>query len=79
MNTKDEQIAEQILKHLQKNLDSGDTLEGIAKFWLGFERIDPSVEEVRNALENLVKKGLIRKLETRDGKPIYKKVRKTTN
>jgi Fe2+ or Zn2+ uptake regulation protein len=79
VNKRDEEISEQILKYLQRNPDSGDTLEGIAKFWLGFERIDQSVDEVRNALENLVKKGLIKKLEARDGKPIYKKAQETTN
>jgi Fe2+ or Zn2+ uptake regulation protein len=79
VNKRDEEISEQILKYLQRNPDSGDTLEGIAKFWLGFERIDQSVDEARNALEDLVKKGLIKKLEARDGKPIYKKAQETTN
>jgi Fe2+ or Zn2+ uptake regulation protein len=76
---RDEEISEQILKYLQKNPDSGDTLEGIAKFWLGFERIDQYVDKVKDALEGLVKKGLIRRLEAQGGKPIYKKAQETTN
>ncbi len=79
MDRKDKEISEQIFKYLQKNPDSGDTLEGISKFWLGFERIDQSVDEVRDALESLVKKGLITKLEHHSGKPIYKKAQETTN
>ena len=72
MNKKDEEISEQILKYLQKNPDSGDTLEGISKFWLVFERIDQSVDEVRDALEDLVKKGFVVKLYTKGNMPIYK-------
>jgi Fe2+ or Zn2+ uptake regulation protein len=73
VNKKDEEISEQILRYLQMNPDSGDTIEGIAKYWLEFERIDQSVDEVRDALESLVDKGLIIKLVAQDGKPIYKK------
>jgi Fe2+ or Zn2+ uptake regulation protein len=77
VNKRDEEISEQILKYLQRNPDSGDTLEGIARFWLEFERVNQSVDEVRNALENLVRKGLVRKIDIQVGKSIYKRARGT--
>jgi Fe2+ or Zn2+ uptake regulation protein len=77
VNKKEEELAGQILKYLQKNPDSGDTLEGIARFWLKFERIDQSVDEVRNALEGLVERGVVIRLKTKGNMPIYKVARKT--
>ena len=76
MNKKDE-ISEQILKYLQKNPGSGDTLEGIARFWLKFEKIDQSVDDVRDALEMLIEKGVLRRNENSTGKTIYELVKKT--
>ena len=76
MNKKEE-ISEQIVKYLQKNPDSGDTLEGIARFWLKFEKIDQSVDDVRDALEMLIEKGVLRRNETSTGKTIYELVKKT--
>jgi hypothetical protein len=72
VNKKDKEISEQILKYLQKNPDSGDTLEGITKYWLGLERIDQSVDEVRDALEGLIKKGIVMRVDLKRGMPIYK-------
>jgi Fe2+ or Zn2+ uptake regulation protein len=77
VNKKEEEISEQILKYLQKNPDSGDTLEGIVKFWLKCERIDQSVDDVRDALEGLVERGVVIRLKTKGNMPIYKVARKT--
>lgn len=61
MNDTKEDIARMILDYLRKNTDTGDTLEGISKWWLELERVDHSVEKVANVLEILIARGLIKK------------------
>jgi len=70
------EISEMIMKYLQENPDAGDTLEGISHFWLEFERVDYSVDEVSSALESLVRQGAVIKVDSRSGLPIYKLARK---
>lgn len=60
------------MKYLQDKPDAGDTLEGIAQFWLEFERIDQTVDEVGIALESMVKRGSVTKLQSKFGLPVYK-------
>jgi len=55
-------ISENILNYLKKNPNAEDTLEGITMWWLEFERIDQSVEEVAKTLDGMVKHGEIEKL-----------------
>lgn len=61
------------MKYLQDEPDAGDTLEGISSFWLEFERIDQTVDEVSIALESLVKQGLVKKIESKGSTPVYKR------
>ena len=77
MNQKTEQLARMILNYLRRNPNAADTLEGIAKWWLGFEKIESSVEDVANILENLVQQGIIERLipykqgkQDKDGKGV---------
>lgn len=72
MNNWQEELPTMILNYLQKNPDAGDTLEGITKWWIGLEKIDLTVEEVVNALGNLMKKGLVRIHRAKDGLTLYK-------
>jgi len=72
MDEKREQIAGRILDYLQKNPDAGDTLEGIASWWLGLQQIDISVSEVEDALNSLLEEGLIRRHRAGDGTAIYR-------
>jgi hypothetical protein len=61
-----------ILDYIRKNPDTGDTLEGIVKWWLELARIESSVDEVADALENLIQKGIIRIRKLKDGTAFYK-------
>ncbi len=61
-----------ILNYLRKNTDAGDTLEGIAKWWLEYERINSAMEEVTVALELLIKEGKVNRLLTGSDTYIYK-------
>ena len=72
MNKRDQEIIERIMKYLQEKPDAGDTLEGISQFWLEFERIDQTVGEVSDALESLVRTGIVTKVASKGGLPIYK-------
>jgi hypothetical protein len=72
MNEKQEKISGMILNYLQRNPDAGDTLEGIVKWWMGFENIESSIEDVADVLETLIQKGEIRMYNIVDGTTFYK-------
>jgi len=61
----------QILEYLQTHQQAGDTLEGIAKWWLTFKRIDDSVIQVKRSLDNLKSKGVVREKRLPDGRLLY--------
>jgi Fe2+ or Zn2+ uptake regulation protein len=61
-----------IINHLKKNPDAGDTLEGIADWWLELERIDTARYEISRILDTLVENGTLRVIETISGVKIYK-------
>jgi hypothetical protein len=67
-----EALSRQILDYLQKHPKAGDTLEGIATWWLEQQRIEQLVEDVAEALELLVKKSVIIAQKKPDGNTIYK-------
>jgi hypothetical protein len=72
MNERQEKISEMILNYLQRNPDAGDTLEGIVKWWMGFENIESSIEDVADVLETLIQKREIRMYDIVDGTTFYK-------
>jgi hypothetical protein len=61
-----------IASYLQANPEAGDTIEGITKWWLEFDRIESTLEEVKNALDNLVTRGVVRKCRGINGVYVYK-------
>jgi len=73
LNCKKEVLSQQILDHLEKHPEAGDTLEGIATWWLEQQRIEQIVDEVSAALEFLVKKGVVQTYRSRSGIIFYKK------
>jgi len=58
------QVSHQILQYLVRNPDAQDTLEGILQWWLLEQQIRNSATTVREALEWLISKDLVR---TRQG------------
>ncbi len=72
MYEKQEEIFKRIIDYLRKNPEAGDTLEGICRWWLQFEYIEQTVDEVAVALDVLVKKGLIKRQEVKGSSSIYK-------
>ena len=67
-----EEITRKILDYLSKNPDAGDTLEGIANWWLVSERVVQAVDEVAEILEVLLDKGLLIKTKYENGSVVYK-------
>ncbi|MCP4368466.1 MAG: hypothetical protein GY797_10215 [Deltaproteobacteria bacterium] len=61
-----------ILNYLRKNPNAGDTLEGISKWWLDFEKIDIKVDEVSKVLETLIKEGKVKRQVIEGDNPVYK-------
>ncbi len=71
MNNTKEDIAKLILNYLHKNPDAGDTLKGISRWWLEYEKIDSAMEEVAEALESLIKEGKVKRQVILGKNPIY--------
>jgi hypothetical protein len=65
-------LSQKILNYLKKHPQAGDTLEGIAMWWLAQQRIDEIVDEVAETLDILIKKGSVQALESQSGVTIYK-------
>jgi len=66
------QLKSAILSYFQEHPGAGDTLEGIAYWWLARRRIDEVVDEVAKILEELMEKGLIEAQRTPGGTTVYK-------
>jgi hypothetical protein len=65
-------IAHDLMRHMSENPEAADTLKGIAAWWLGGKYRLP---EVRQALGELVERGLIVEVEGKDLQVIYCKNR----
>jgi len=72
MNERQEKISGIIINYLRRNPDAGDTLEGIVKWWLVFENIESSMDDVVNVLETLIRKKAINMYSIADGTTFYK-------
>jgi hypothetical protein len=70
--SKKEILSRKILSYLEKHPKAGDTLEGIAMWWLEQQLIEEVVDEVEKALNFMVKKGVIRTNTSQSGLTIYK-------
>lgn len=72
MTEKREQISELIVSYLGKHPDAQDTLDGVADWWLTFERIELSTSAVADALMDLVRQGVVTLQKSGDGTTFYK-------
>jgi hypothetical protein len=62
--------AETISRYLKSNLNSFDSLEGIVNWWIMRQRIEESTAMVKAAMDYLVSKGEVEKIDT-SGKVFY--------
>lgn len=63
-------IAKEIRVYYKENPNAGDTVEGIASWWIANQRLKSSKVLVQNALEYLVNKGELDK-KVFNGREIY--------
>jgi len=62
---------QQILGYLKGHRLAGDTVEGIAKWWLMRHRVEESVLLIKRTLEVLKTKGIILERRLPDGNYLY--------
>ena len=72
VDSKKDEMEKMIFEYLKENPNAEDTVEGIARWWLKYKKINNSVDDVALALENLTKKGKLCKREVKGNLPIYK-------
>ena len=65
-------MTQEIEQYLLTHPYAADTIEGIAKWWLQQQRYMDSIECIHDALDVLIKRGLVKKMTNADGKNIYK-------
>lgn len=65
------EIAEQILRYLQKHPKAADSVDGITRWWLRRQRFEESVERVQKVLDRLVSEDLIFRSVSKSGVVIY--------
>ena len=64
-------ISREVLDYLREHPRSGDTLEGVSKWWLLQQRVTESVENVFTALKQLGKEGFVQERVMADGRVVY--------
>lgn len=71
------ELSQLIINYLKQHPHACDNLEGIAGWWLQFERIEYTVDEVSRVLDDLVKKGLIVRQRVKGSENCYRVVKNT--
>jgi hypothetical protein len=69
--TSKEDLTQLILTYLKQNAEAGDTLEGIARWWVMRQNISHSVNQVQQALETLKNMGAIDECRVSNQETIY--------
>lgn len=66
------EIAHEVLSYLTENAEAGDTFEGIVEWWLLDRSIRHGSAELKEALDELAAKQLIREYKSRDARVHYR-------
>jgi hypothetical protein len=64
-------IAHAIERYLAKHPNAADSVEGIRRWWLMRQRYEESAQQVQEALEQLLRAGIINKRVLSDGQVLY--------
>ena len=65
-------IQAEILRYLAQHPGAKDTAEGIAEWWMPARKTRPALTEVRDAMEDLVSRGLVIAEQGADGRVFYR-------
>jgi hypothetical protein len=71
-STEKQQVAWEILNYVVQHPEANDALEGIVEWWLLQQKIECQTRIVKEALGELVEKGLLLKQMTRDSRIRYR-------
>ncbi len=71
MPRKHHRSAAGLLDYLRRHPNARDTLEGIAKFWLGEDTTDKTREEIEKAVMDLIEEGWMERRLKPDGEWLY--------
>ena len=63
--------AQEIIEYLQEHPHSGDTAEGIVKWWVLRHRLNQAADSAHHLLAQLVEMGVLYERRTADGQVIY--------
>jgi hypothetical protein len=66
-----EAVVVAILDHLRTHPLAADSVDGVARWWLGPAQASATLQQVERALERLVTRGVMRKLRLMDGTWLY--------
>ena len=64
-------VANEIESYLLANPNAADSLHGITTWWIAKQRITENISLVENAVDHLVKSGVIRRTEDEPDNVIY--------
>jgi len=67
-----EVIAGEITRYLVAHPDAADTFDGIARWWITRIRLEEAMQQVRQALDGLVKEGRVVVEKLPDGSSLYR-------
>lgn len=70
--TEKSQIVSDILTYLTEHPDASDTMEGIVQWWLLEQKIKHQSVKVKEALAELVAKGLVLEYKGKDSRTHYR-------
>ena len=65
------EMTQRIFDYLQTNTTAGDTLEGIARWWLLAHELDSTLVLVQKALRRLKERGLVVEFRAPSQRPLY--------
>ena len=60
-----------IFDYLHQHPEAGDTLEGIARWWVLRQQLDETIQQVQGALRELKARGLVVECRTPDRRTFY--------
>ena len=66
-----EALVEAIEAYLACHPEAADSEEGIARWWVRSGGLEPTVEDIRKALQRLITFGVLRAARTPDGRQVY--------
>ena len=69
-------VETEILAYLTEHPDAQDTLEGIEQWWLPERKVRYETTPIKEALGELVRKGVVVEVKVQDSSPAYRLARK---